>query len=288
MKIAGVQMDITLADVDGNITQMHKQLKLTTAAGARLTVFPECSTTGYCFETYDECQELAEPIPGPITETICSICHDVDCHVVFGMIEREGDRLFNAAVLAGPEGVVGTYRKVHLPYLGLDRHTTPGDRPFAVQEIDGVKIGLNICYDSAFPEASRCLALLGADVIVLPTNWPPGAECLARTAISTRAMENAVYYVAINRIGTERGFRFIGNSSICDPVGNELDVAEGTDPQILYAEIDPTRSRKKRFVRVPGKHEIDRMADRRPEMYTPLIEPHDLPTPRQVHMKKSI
>ena len=283
MKIAGVQMDVGLADVEGNLSRMREELRKTTAQGAKLTVFPECSATGYCFESFEECWNLSEPVPGPITDAMVSACSEVNSYAVFGMIERDGDRIFNAAVLAGPDGVIGTYRKIHLPYLGLDMHTTPGDRPFAVHEVEGLKIGLNICYDSAFPEASRCLTLLGADLIILPTNWPPGAECLARTAISTRAMENAVYYAAINRVGTERGFRFIGASSICDPVGNELAVAAGEDESILYAEIDPAKSRKKHFVRVPGKHEIDRLADRRPEMYGLVVESHNLATPRKTH-----
>jgi predicted amidohydrolase len=123
------------------------------------------------------------------------------------------------------------------------------------------------------------MAILGADLIALPTNWPPGAECLAVHGINTRAMENAVYYVAANRIGTERGFRFIGQSRICDPHGTTL--AEATDhgEEILYAEIDTAVARTKRIVRVPDKHIIDRMADRRPEMYGVLTEPHDLSSP---------
>src|SRR5690606_31066692 len=133
-------------------------------------------------------------------------CREHDGFAIFGMLEADGGRIFNGAVLVGPEGVIGSYRKIHLPYLGVDMHTTPGDRPFAVHEAGGVTIGMNICYDAAFPEAARCLALLGADLIVLPTNWPPGAECMAAFSIASRAMENSVYYAAINRVGSERGF----------------------------------------------------------------------------------
>jgi predicted amidohydrolase len=152
-----------------------------------------------------------------------------------------------------------------------------------VHSAGALRVGMNICYDSAFPEAARCLALLGADLIALPTNWPPGAECMAQHAIRTRAMENAVYYAAVNRVGEERGFRFIGLSSICGPNGDVLAESSGTEEEILYAEIDPARARRKRIVRVPDKHEIDRFADRRPEMYGPLSAMHDLPTPRRDH-----
>jgi predicted amidohydrolase len=285
MKIAAVQTDVAISNVNANLNAIEDWLQQTVAAGARLTIFPECSATGYCFESLEECRRVAETIPGPITDRVCGMLERLRAYAVFGMVEQDGGRLFNAAVLAGPQGVIGTYRKVHLPYLGLDMFTTCGDRPFAVHEIEGVKVGLNICYDSAFPEASRCLTLLGADLVVLPTNWPPGAECLARTAISTRAMENAVYYAAVNRVGTERGFRFIGRSSVCDPSGAEIAVAEGDDQQVLYAEIDPARSRRKHFIRVPDKHEIDRLADRRPEMYGLLVQPHDLKTPRERHAR---
>ncbi|MCA9078242.1 MAG: carbon-nitrogen hydrolase family protein [Planctomycetaceae bacterium] len=283
MKIAGVQMDVAIGDVERNIDRMLRFLAQTTAEGAVLTVFPECAVTGYCFDTLADAQEYAEQIPGPTTERFVKACKQHRCHVIYGTLESDGDRIFNAAVLVGPNGVVGSYRKVHLPYLGVDMHTTPGDRPFAVHEADGVNIGMNICYDAAFPEAARCLALLGADLIVLPTNWPPGAECMANSSIASRAMENAVYYAAINRVGTEAGFPFIGLSSICAPNGTVLAAAKTTDEEVLYANIDVTLSRRKHIIRVPDKHEINRFADRRPEMYGPLVEPHSLETPRDVH-----
>ncbi|MCA9113001.1 MAG: carbon-nitrogen hydrolase family protein [Planctomycetaceae bacterium] len=285
MKIAGIQMDVALGKVDANLGRMVGFLEQTTANGASLTIFPECAVTGYCYDTLDSAKSYAESIPGPATERMAAACAEHRCYTVFGMLERDGDRVFNAAVLVGPSGVIGSYRKVHLPYLGVDMHTTPGDRPFAVHEADGVNIGMNICYDAAFPEAARCLALLGADLIVLPTNWPPGAECMANNSIASRAMENAVYYAAINRVGTEAGFPFIGLSSICAPNGKVLAAAHGTDEEILYAEIDVTLSRRKHIIRVPDKHEIDRFADRRPEMYGPIVEPHNLDTPRAVHQK---
>jgi predicted amidohydrolase len=157
--------------------------------------------------------------------------------------------------------------------------TTPGKRPFAVQNAGDLRLGMNICYDASFPEAARALALLGADLIVLPTNWPPGSECTASFCINSRALENGVYYLAVNRVGTERGFRFSGQSRICDPWGHSIASAPGTGEEILYAEIDVERARNKHYVRVAGKHEIDRFADRRPEMYTLLAAPHGLKHP---------
>ena len=109
-------------------------------------------------------------------------------------------------------------------------------------------------------------------MVVLPTNWPPGAECFAAHVINTRAMENGIYYIATDRIGEERGFSFIGGSRICDPNGRTIDTADHTDPAILYADIDPERARNKRYVRVPEKHEIDRFDDRQPRWYGSIGE----------------
>ena len=155
-------------------------------------------------------------------------------------------------MLAGPDGVVGTYRKVHLPFLGIDMFADPGDRPFAVHDAGGLKVGMHICYDGAFPEPARVLTLLGADLLVLPTNWPTHSECAAEHMIPTRAMENTVYVMAVNRVGEESGFRFIGTSSIVDPSGQRLAQAGPDSEETLFAEIDPSLARKKRLVRVPG------------------------------------
>jgi predicted amidohydrolase len=140
-------------------------------------------------------------------------------------------------------------------------------------------VGLNICYDGSFPEAARCLMLAGADLIALPTNWPPGAQCVAECTIRCRALENGVYYLAVNRVGHERGFEFIGQSQIADPSGKLLHYASRDQEEVFYADVDPARARQKHVVRVPGEHEIDRLADRRPEMYAPLVAPHQLRSP---------
>jgi predicted amidohydrolase len=279
MRIAGVQMDVRIGDVTGNLSRMADRFREATKAGAELVAFPECAVTGYCFQDLNEARPFAQSIPGPATEALSKLCAEANAFAVFGMLETDGRQIFNAAVLTGPEGVMGSYRKVHLPFLGVDKFVDFGDRPFAVHSAGGVRVGLNICYDAAFPEATRTMALQGADLIVLPTNWPPGAECVAAHVINTRAMENAVYFLAVNRVGTERGFEFIGGSRICAPDGSTLATADNRDEQILYAEIDPAKSRHKTAVRKPGEHAIDRMADRRPEMYGELVKPHSLKRP---------
>lgn len=279
MKIAAVQMDVRIGDVPHNLSSMLASLRETREAGAELTIFPECALTGYCFDNLDEARPHAETIPGPATEAFTETLRDVGGYAVFGTIEPSDDGVFNAAVLVGPEGVIGSYRKIHLPFLGVDQFATCGDRPFAVHQAGALRVGLAICYDSAFPESARVMTLLGADLIALPTNFPTGAENMTRYAINTRAMENNIYFAAVNRVGQERGFQFIGRSIIADPAGDTLARSEGTAAEILYADVDPRQSRNKRVTRVPGKHAIDRLADRRPEMYGSLVEPHNLQRP---------
>lgn len=279
MKIAGVQMDVALNDVSGNLAKMIDRLRETSAKGTRLTVFPECALCGYCFDSLEEARPYAQTIPGPATEKMREACAELGCYTIFGLLELDGSRLYNAAVLVGPTGVIGSYRKVHLPYLGIDMFTSHGDRPFAVHNAGELKVGMNICYDASFPEGSRTLALLGADLIALPTNWPPGSECTAASIINARALENAVYFIAVNRVGTERGFDFIGRSKIAEPSGQTIAESTGTAEEILYAEIDPAKSRRKHIIRVPGLHEIDRFADRRPEFYGELLKAHKLKSP---------
>jgi predicted amidohydrolase len=265
-------MDVVLADIAANQQRITSYLTQCASEGVSIAVFPECALSGYCFANLDEARGAAQPIPGPATEHFAAVCNKLGAHVVFGMLEVAGDRLFNACVLVGPQGVEASYRKIHLPFLGVDRFVTPGDRPFAVHGVAGLRIGMNVCYDGSFPESARVMALAGADLIVLPTNWPQGARCTAQHVVHTRALENCVYYMSVNRVGTERGFSFIGQSRICDPSGNVVAEATHANEATLHATIDPNRARNKHFVNIPGEYEIDRMRDRRPEMYGALIQ----------------
>jgi 5-aminopentanamidase len=271
-KIAAVQMDCKLADPSRNLQVMLEHLRATARQGARLTIFPECALTGYCFESKDEAWAHAEPVPGPSTATLAAECQRHDVWAVLGLLEAEGTKLFNSCALVGPKGVVGVYRKIHLPCLGVDRFTTPGDRPFAVHDIGGVKVGMNICYDCSFPESARCLMLMGADLIVLPTNWPPGALSTVKYLLQARALENRVYFAAVDRVGSERGFSFIGQSRIIDVKGDLMAHTDGAEETILIADIDPERARNKHIVNIPGAYEIHRTADRRPEIYSPITD----------------
>ncbi|MFO0953973.1 MAG: carbon-nitrogen hydrolase family protein [Isosphaeraceae bacterium] len=273
-RVAGVQMEPILGKVEQNRQAILDRLAEASENGARLVVFPECALTGYGFETREEALPFAEAADGPSAAIIREACEKLQVYAVYGFLESDRDRLFNACLLVGPDGKRAIYRKVHLPFLGVDRVTDPGDLPFAVHDAGGVKIGMHICYDGAFPEVGRVLTLLGAELLVLPTNWPTHSECAADHMIATRSMENVVYSMAVNRVGEERGFRFIGRSSITATNGTIL--AKGSDDaeEILYADIIPAVARRKRLIRVAGKHEVDRIADRRPGFYGPIVAPN--------------
>lgn len=267
VRVAGVQLDVAIGEVEANLRRIEKYAREAAAGGAKLVVFPEAALTGYCFETFEEARKYAQPIPGPAAERVAALCRELGVYVVFGMVEGDEDRIYNAAVLVGPEGLVGKYRKIHLPYLGLDRFVTPGECEPVVYDVAGLKIGVNICYDGSFPEPSRLLAIQGVDLIVLPTNWPPGGEVAADGLTPARALENHIYYMAVNRIGEERGFTFIGKSRLISPHGAVVGGGLAREEKVFFGEVRPDIARNKHLVRVPGKHEVHRFRDRRPDLY---------------------
>jgi predicted amidohydrolase len=273
--IAAVQIDCRLGDRPHNLETVRSGLRAAAGGGARLAIFPECALTGYAFNSKDEAWPHAEPVPGPSTDALAADCRRLGVWAVVGSLERveTTKELFNVAILIGPNGFAAVYRKIHLPFLGVDRFTTPGDHPFAVHDLGGLRVGMCICYDGSFPESARTLMLMGADLVVLPTNWPTGALSTVKYLVQARALENHVYFAAVNRVGEERGFHFIGRSRLIDVGGELLAASEGDRPEILHAEVQPERARAKHIVKIPGKYELHRTRDRRPEMYGILCEP---------------
>ncbi len=205
VKIAAVQMNPKIAQTRENLDRILIEARAAASNSADLIVFPECALTGYVFYSREETVPFMETIPGPSAEELAACCQELGVHIVVGLLEIDADKCFNAAVLIGPEGLVGKYRKNHLPFLGVDRFLDPGDKPFEVHETPIGKIGIHICYDATFPESARVMTLLGADILALPTNWPEGRERVSKFVINTRAYENKVHFVATNRVGAERG-----------------------------------------------------------------------------------
>ena len=273
MLLACVQTDVTFGDVDDNLQRVLHWIDQAGEAGADLAVLPECMLSGYAFDSREEALTHAIELSDPRFDELAKAAAAKHLHLTLGFLERRDDKLFNAAALIGADGIIGNYRKIHLPHLGIDRFVDRGDLPYQVHQAGELRVGLAICYDSSFPEPMRLLGLHGADVIALGTNWPVGASRTAEVVPPARSMENHLFFAAANRIGEENGFGFCGCSSICGPDGVVLAATDGDDAIMLVAEIDPAHARNKRIERVPGKHVIHRFNDRRPEFYGPISEP---------------
>jgi len=267
VKIAAVQTNPKITKTKENLDKILFETEAAAKNGADLIVFTECALTGYVFASREEALPFAESIPGASIDRLVACCQELGVHVVVGLLERDGDRCYNAAVLVGPGGLIGKYRKNHLPFLGIDRFLDAGDKPFRVYQTPIGNIGIHICYDSAFPESTRVMALLGADIIVLPTNFPEGREKMLDYLVNTRALENTVHFVAVNRVGNECGTSFCGRSRIISASGDTLVEASRDAEEIVYAEVSLAEARQKHIVFKAGEFEIDRVRDRRPELY---------------------
>jgi len=263
-----MQTDPKIGKVDDNLAQIVSAIEDT---WCDLIVLPECALTGYGFDLPIEARAASLVVPNPATDAVTKACKRHRRWAIFGLLERCGDRFYNSAVLVGPDGVIGTYRKMHLPFLGVDRFAWPGDLGFPVFETPLGRIGMLICYDLSFPEAARALKLNGAEIICVPTNWPQAAEISCIHAPPVRAQENHVWLVTANRVGEESGFTFRGESRICDPDGRVLEVS-GTGVGSIAAEIQPEAADRNRLIIRPGQYEIDRIGSRRPDHYGVLAE----------------
>jgi predicted amidohydrolase len=271
--IACAQIDCVLGDPEANRKKIFASIRGAAERDAQLVIFPECALTGYAYNSLEEAIPFAEAIDGPSAEAIAGVCQETRAYAIAGFIESAGNVFYNAAMLVGPDGVVGSYRKVHLPFIGIDRFLTPGDRPFEVFELPFGKVGMNICYDISFPEPTRVLKLMGAELVALITNWPTAAWRSPQFVANTRALENHVFYAAVDRVGTERGWQFIGRSKVIDCNGDTLAEASADSEELLVVPVELQEANNNRIVNVAGAYEVDRMKDRRPEFYRPLAEP---------------
>jgi predicted amidohydrolase len=270
MRAAVAQIDPKLGELDRNLETCVAQLEQAANQNAQLLVLTECAISGYMFDSAEEALPYAEEIPGPSAEVFERECRRLGMHVVCGMLERDGDALHNTAVLIGPDGLIGTYRKTHLPFLGVDRFVLPGDE-FPVYDTPLGRIGIQICYDLRFPEVTRALALKGADIIAHPTNFPLAAKPQTEFVTRARAYENRVYLLTSNRVGKERSAEFCGWSQIVEPRGERLAEAGGEGEALLVADVDVERARDKDFV-IPGEYELYLFGHRRPTLYGALVE----------------
>jgi predicted amidohydrolase len=265
MRVGYVQFNPIFGEAKRNLARIAE---LIANEHADLWVFPELCTTGYQFTSKEELGELAEPIPdGPSVRALVALAREKHCHLVAGIAERAGQNCYNSAVLLGPTGLLAVYRKIHL-FFREKLHFTPGDRPFSVVQVNGIPVGLMICYDHMFPEAARVLALQGALVLLHPANFViPGVGQLTMRA---RALENRVFVVTANRVGQEAreepALLFTGMSQIVGPTGEILASSDKEGEEARAVDIAPEKARDKRLTPLN-----DLFCDRRPEFYRPLL-----------------
>jgi len=265
MRIGVYQNNPEFGQVEENVRQAVMELNRVTAD---LVVMPELFNTGYQFVSKAEAFELAEDVPsGRTCKTLIDVARSKQMHLVFGIAERDGSRLFNSAAVIGPGGFIGRYRKSHLFYEEK-YFFEPGDTGFKVFDIGKARLGVMICFDWWFPEAARSLALMGADIICHPANLVLYG---CHKAMVTRSLENGVFSVTANRIGTEaRGGKdplvFTGESQILDGKGNLLAGMKRDNAGISVVDIDAASARDKSLTPLN-----DRFKDRRPELYNPLF-----------------
>ncbi len=265
MKAGFYQFNPVFGDIKGNVDTVM------TALGEKdfdLIVLPELFSSGYQFTSPEEVRFLSEEIPqGYAASALSDYSRSENCYIVSGIAEKEGDRFYNSAVITGPKGFLGSYRKTHL-FFEENLWFSPGNTGFRVWETEVGTIGIMVCFDWFFPESARVLALMGAEVIAHPSNLvlpycPDG--------MPTRCLENGVYAVTANRTGTEdrssekKALTFIGSSQVTGTKGEVIFRASEEDDILFVTDIDPEIARDKQFNQF--NHIVN---DRKPRFYSSL------------------
>jgi len=278
VRVAVVQFNpqVGLDNLESNALAARQRLERAAKEGANLIVLPELATTGYCFDNREEAFAHAEPVPdGRTIRSWVAFAKEHQVFIVGCLPEVDGQQLFDTAVLVGPEGYVGKYRKTHL-WNEEKLFFTPGNLGFPVFDTRIGRISLLVCWDIWFPETVRIVSQLGADIICIPTGWvwtpPPlydaSGTCMAAYLTMTAAHANNVFIATADRIGTERGAGFMGNSLIAGTNGWPIGRIAGPDEDtILYADIDVVQART-----APIWNQLnDLQRDRRTDLYDQLL-----------------
>jgi predicted amidohydrolase len=274
LRVACLQMEPHIGEVQNNVARSVAMIGEVARAGATLVVLPELCNTGYVFESREEALSLGERVPdGPTCAAWGRAAREHTVYIVAGITELDGDKLYNAAVLIGPQGYIGTYRKNHLwgnEYTIFE----PGNLGVPVFDIGPGKIACAICYDIWFPEIFRLAALQGADMLCVATNWVPMPEqpghfpMMANILAMGGAHANSMFVAAADRIGVERGQPFLGNSLIVNHTGWPLAGPASLDrEEIIVAEVDLADARRNR----PLTEFNERLRDRRTDLYAEML-----------------
>ncbi|MFE6285440.1 carbon-nitrogen hydrolase family protein [Streptomyces sp. NPDC057877] len=232
------------------------------ASGAGLLVAPEMFLTGYAIG--DDIARFAEPADGDGADTVADIAGRHGVAIAYGYPERDGETVYNSAQLISADGIrLANYRKTHLFGCFERDHFTPGGQPVVQAEVDGLRIGLMICYDVEFPENVRAHALAGTDLLLVPTAQMHPFQFVAESLVPVRAFENQMYVAYVNRVGAEGDFEFVGLSTLAGPDGIARTRA-GRAEELVVADVDPA------FL-AASREANPYLKDRRPGLYGSLI-----------------
>jgi predicted amidohydrolase len=274
MIVACVQMNPVMGDKPANVSRSADLIRSAAERGADLVVLPELANTGYVFRDRHEALDLAEPVPGGKTTAVWSeLASRHHMTIVAGIAERDGDRLFNSAVMVGPKGYLGRFRKVHL-WGDEKKIFEAGDLGFPVYQAPFGRVAIAICYDVWFPETFRAAAVQQADILCVPTNWvpmpgqPADRPAMANTLVMAGAHSNNLVVACADRVGVERGQSFEGQSLIVDRRGWPVaGPASRLDEEILFAQVDLDPSSRRG---VGADNDV--LQDRRPEVYAGIAD----------------
>jgi predicted amidohydrolase len=242
MKTSLVQMDCDLGNVEANMKKVLFYSSQARTEGSDLVVFPEMIDTGYNMDVIrQKASSWDKANKNNPFNLIKKAGKDNKLHIICNISEKEEDEIYNTTLVVNPEGeVIGKYRKNHLadyPPLNEGSCFTPG-KEFAIIEINKIKLGLLTCYDLRFPEISRALVLKGVDALVLCSAWPFPRLIHWNTLVRARAIENQVFFVAVNRVGNDGTATFCGSSRVVDPYGVILSSASESSESFISCEID--------------------------------------------------
>lgn len=287
MKISTVAFNATWGNKDANLNRILGYIDAAAAEGSDLVVLPEMALTGYDDEAEkskpDKMQSLlAEPIPGPSSLAVAEKAREHGIYVAFGMPERDQDdpaTLYNSACVCGPEGLIGAYRKIHLP--SPEPHwATRGEEPFMFDTPWG-PVGLAICYDSyCFPELMRYYAAKGCRLYI---NCTALAKChgpaLGSTTLEAGVITNQIFIVSSNLAGTDLYNEFWGGASIIGPstkfweadyvTGHPFTAPEAIENRMYSATVDLGMATREKFEPNPL---IEGATDFRPAIYRKLYD----------------
>jgi predicted amidohydrolase len=267
-KVALAQISCLRGDKKANIQKIEDYTERAKKQGAELVIFPELSLTGYVVR--DELYELAEKTTGPSTKAIEKLARKHEIHIVFGMpelSEKAQATIYNTAVLIGPKGLIGKYRKMYLPTHSVfeeKRYFRPGYKAEAFETELG-KLGLIICYDIFFPEVSRLTRLEGAQLIICISASPAVRRTFFETLTVARAIENTSFLAYVNLVGIEDGLQFWGGSRLIGPNGKTIAAAKYDEEDLVVGEVD--------YADIgPVEAFVPTLRDLRPELFDKLKE----------------